>query len=70
MEYVNLNMKRGDRVTTTEFPAGYPLVIVAVAGGKVAIGSPNWPRGATRPITPQQITSVNGARIDGHPITA
>jgi len=57
-------MKRGDRVTTTEFPVDYPLVIVVVAGGKVAICSPNWPKGATRPITPQQITSVNGTKIN------
>jgi hypothetical protein len=57
-------MKRGDRVTTTEYPADYPLVIVVVAGGKVAIGSPNWPKGATHPLTPQQITSVNGAEIN------
>jgi hypothetical protein len=57
-------MKRGDRITTNEYPADYPLVIVVVAGGKVAIGSPKWPKGATHPLTPQQINSVNGARID------
>jgi hypothetical protein len=57
-------MKRGDRVTTTEYPDDYPLVIVVVAGGKIAIGSPNWPKGAVYPVTPQQITSVNGAIID------
>lgn len=57
-------MKRGDRITTTEYPADYPLVIVAVAGGKVAIGSPKWPKGATYPMAPAQITSVNSARID------
>ena len=56
-------MKRGDRITTTEYPADYPLVIVVVAGGKVAIGSPKWPKGATYPLTPAQITSVNGAII-------
>jgi hypothetical protein len=58
-------MKRGDRITTTEYPADYPLVIVGVAGGMVEIGSPKWPKGAVYPLTPAQINSVNGARIDG-----
>ena len=56
-------MKRGDRITTTEYPDDYPLVIVAIAGGKIAIGSPKWPKGAVYPLAPAQINSVNGARM-------
>jgi hypothetical protein len=57
-------MKRGDRINTTEFPADYPLVILSIVGDKIAIGSPLWPKGASRPLNPQQITTVNGAIIN------
>jgi hypothetical protein len=53
-------LKIGDRVTTTEFPPDYPLVVLAIAGGKLAIGSPRWPVGANRPMEYHQIASVNG----------
>jgi hypothetical protein len=31
-------MKIGDRVTAQGFPSDYPLMILAIVGGKVAIG--------------------------------
>jgi hypothetical protein len=53
-------MKIGDRVTTTEFPPDYPLMVLAISGGRVAIGSPKWPTGANYPMDYSQIASVNG----------
>jgi hypothetical protein len=56
-------MKIADRVTTTEFPEDYPLMVVAIAGGRLAIGSPRWPVGANRPMEYHQITSINGVPV-------
>jgi hypothetical protein len=53
-------MKIGDRVTTTEFPSDYPLMVLAIAGGRLAIGSPRWPTGANRATDYSQILSING----------
>jgi hypothetical protein len=53
-------MKIGDRVTAQGFPSDYPLMILAIVGGKVAIGSPRWPVGATRSVLLPQIPSING----------
>ncbi|NJM47943.1 MAG: hypothetical protein HC860_18690 [Alkalinema sp. RU_4_3] len=55
-----MQISRGDRVTVTGYPEDYPLMVLAVAGGKVAIGSSHWPAGANWAIDPSQITSVNG----------
>jgi hypothetical protein len=44
-------------VTCTEYPEDYPLIVLVVIDGKVAIGSPMWPKGATYPIQFHQITS-------------
>jgi hypothetical protein len=48
-------------VTLKDFPVDYPLFIVAMAGGLVAIGSNLWPKGANKAVEPCEITSVNGA---------
>jgi hypothetical protein len=56
-------LKIADRVTTTEFPEDYPLMVLAIAGGRLAIGSPRWPQGANRAMDYSQITSVNGVRV-------
>lgn len=54
-------MRISDRVAVAGFPDDYPLVIVAIAGGRMAMGSPLWPKGATRAISPADIRSINGA---------
>lgn len=41
------SLKRGDRVQLKDYPPKYPLFVVAIAGGKIAIGSDLWPVGAT-----------------------
>jgi hypothetical protein len=56
-------MKIGDRVQTTEFPSNYPLMVLAIAGGRLAIGSPRWPQGANCAMDYSQITSVNGVPV-------
>jgi hypothetical protein len=53
-------MRIGDVVTAQGFPEDYPLMVLAIAGGRVAMGSPRWPKGATRVVEPDQITSING----------
>ncbi len=57
-------MRIGDRVTTTDYPPDYPLVILAIVGGRLAIGSPLWPKGATDPVEFHQITSVNDRPVE------
>jgi hypothetical protein len=47
-------------VQTTEFPENYPLVVLAIAGGRLAIGSPLWPVGANHAMKYSQIISING----------
>jgi hypothetical protein len=47
-------MRVGDRVTAQDFPSDYPLMILAIVGGKVAIGSPRWPMYATHPVSLHQ----------------
>jgi hypothetical protein len=37
-ELRSARMKIGDRVTAQGFPSDYPLMILAIVGGKVAIG--------------------------------
>jgi hypothetical protein len=56
-------LKIGDRVTTTEFPSDYPLVVLAIAGGRLAIGSPRWPCGANYAMEYHQITTINGVPV-------
>jgi hypothetical protein len=56
-------LKIGDRVTVAGYPPGYPLVVLVVCGGRVAIGSPRWPRGTGYPVEFHQITSVNGGLV-------
>lgn len=56
-------MRIADRVTTTEFPEDYPLMVLAIAGGRVAIGSPRWPVGANRAMVYSQIISVDGVPV-------
>ncbi|NJN49067.1 MAG: hypothetical protein HC805_03835 [Alkalinema sp. RL_2_19] len=56
-------LKIGDRVTTTEFSDDYPLMVLAIAGGRLAIGSPRWPWGANHAMEYHQITSVNGVPV-------
>jgi hypothetical protein len=51
--------QRGDRITCQDYPLDYPLMVLAVVGGRVAIGSPLWPRGANHPVELHQITSIN-----------
>jgi hypothetical protein len=52
--------KIGDRITAQGFPDDYPLVILAAVSGRYGVGSPNWPKGATRPVEPHEITTWNG----------
>jgi hypothetical protein len=59
-ELRSARMKIGDRVTAQGFPSDYPLMILAIVSGKVAIGSPRWPIGATRPVLLHQLRSING----------
>jgi hypothetical protein len=59
-ELRSARMKIGDRVTAQGFPSDYPLMILTIVGGKVAIGSPKWPIGATRPVSFHQLRSING----------
>ncbi len=59
-ELRSARLKIGDRVTAQGFPSDYPLMILAIVGGKVAIGSPRWPIGATRPVSLHQLRSING----------
>jgi hypothetical protein len=56
-------MRIGDSVTAQGFSPDYPLMVVAIAGGRVAIGSPMWPQGANHAMDYSQITSVNGVRV-------
>jgi hypothetical protein len=60
-------MRIGDSVTAQGFSPDYPLVVLAVAGGRLAIGSPRWPQGANRAMDYHQITSVNGVRVQFEP---
>jgi hypothetical protein len=53
-------MQIGDRVTAQGFPSDYPLMILAIVGRQVAIGSPKWPIGATRSVSLHQLRSING----------
>lgn len=63
------SLKRGDRIQTTEYPSDYPLLIVVIAGGKIGVGSPRWPRGATWPIELHQVTMVNDRAVKFPPPT-
>jgi hypothetical protein len=65
-------MQIGDAVTVRGYPADVPLRIFAIVAGRVAIGSPRWPKGATQMVEPDQIIGVNGVRIqiDAKPSTA
>ena len=56
--------KPGDRITTKNYEIDYPLKIVAVAGGRIAIGSSRWPTGATQFIALSELTSVNGESVN------
>jgi hypothetical protein len=56
-------LRIGDRVTTTEFPEDYPLMVLAIAGGRLAIGSPRWPTGANYAMEYHQITTINGVPV-------
>jgi hypothetical protein len=56
-------MRIGDVVTAQDWPDEYPLMVVAIAGGRVAIGSPRWPVGANRPMDYSEIQTVNGVRV-------
>lgn len=62
-------ISRGDRVTVQDWPEDYPLMVLAIVSGRVAIGSPMWPVGANHPVDLHQITSVNGDRVHFEPIT-
>jgi hypothetical protein len=53
-------LRIGDVVEAIGFDPSYPLMIVAIAGGRIAIGSPLWPPGANIPVELHQITSRNG----------
>jgi hypothetical protein len=57
-------MRIGDRVTCSDYPPDYPLVILAIVGGRLAIGSPLWPKGANYPVELHQITSVNDRPVE------
>jgi hypothetical protein len=56
-------MRIGDSVTAQGFSPDYPLMVLAIAGGRLAIGSPRWPKGANRPMDYSQITGVNGVPV-------
>jgi hypothetical protein len=62
-ELRSARLKIGDRVTAQGFPSDYPLMILAIAGGKVAIGSPRWPIGANYGVFLCQIRTVNGSPV-------
>jgi len=62
------SLRIGDRVTTADFPDDYPLEVLAIAGGRLAICSPRWPQGANYPIERHQLTSVNGVRVQFAPV--
>lgn len=63
-----MRISRGDVVTAQGFPDEYPLMVLAIAGGRLAIGSPLWPVGANRAVEFHQITSVNGIPVQFEPI--
>jgi hypothetical protein len=56
-------MKAGDAVTVCGYPAQLPLRVFAIVGGRVAIVSPEWPKGATRLVEFGEIITVNGVRV-------
>ena len=62
-----MRISRGDVVKAQGFPDEYPLMVLAIAGGRVAIGSPLWPCGANRAVEFYQITSVNGVSVKFEP---
>jgi hypothetical protein len=58
-----MSLNVGDRVTAQGFPPDYPLAVLAIVGGRIAIGSPRWPKGANHPVDYSQITSINGVPV-------
>lgn len=51
--------KIGDSITARSIP-GVQLRVLAVAGGRIAVGSPSWPRGANYPLELNEILEING----------
>ncbi len=56
-------LKIGDRATAQGFPLDYPLVVLAIVGGRVAIGSPRWPKGANPLGDSHPWASINGLPV-------
>ncbi|MFM2432928.1 MAG: hypothetical protein RLZZ511_4142 [Cyanobacteriota bacterium] len=56
-------MKVGDSLQVRGYPADVPLRVYAIVSGRVAILSPEWPKGATRLVEFGEIITVNGVRV-------
>lgn len=52
--------KVGDSVKARDFPSNLDLLVLAIAGGRIAIGSPDWPRGANYAVDLSDILEING----------
>ncbi|NJM47283.1 MAG: hypothetical protein HC860_14950 [Alkalinema sp. RU_4_3] len=57
-----MQISRGDRVTVTGYPENYPLMVLAVAGGTVAIGSSGGQRGRTGRSTHPKSPALTASR--------